>query len=66
VCDSAAETCPVWLRQGRVIHLGFPDPAEALGTEVEKLTVFRTVCDAIRHQVLQRLDMESYSVERKS
>jgi arsenate reductase len=56
VCDNAAANCPVWLGQGRVIHIGFPDPAQATGTEVEKLAVFRQVRDAIREQVFAHLE----------
>ena len=56
VCDNAAANCPVWLGQGRVIHVGFPDPAEATGSEVEKLGVFRQVRDAIRQQVFAHLE----------
>ena len=33
VCDDAAENCPVWLGKGRRVHLGFPDPAKATGSE---------------------------------
>jgi len=45
VCDSAAEECPVWLGQGKRVHLGFPDPAKAAGTAEEVLNVFRAVRD---------------------
>lgn len=45
VCDSAAEECPVWLGQGKRAHLGFPDPAKAIGTDEEVMNVFRTVRD---------------------
>jgi arsenate reductase len=45
VCDSAAEECPVWLGQGKRVHLGFPDPAKATGSEEEAMAVFRTVRD---------------------
>jgi arsenate reductase (thioredoxin) len=45
VCDSAAEECPVWLGQGKRVHLGFPDPAKATGTDEQVLNVFRVVRD---------------------
>lgn len=44
VCDSAAENCLMW--SGRRVHLGFPDPAKATGTE-EVMAVFRAVRDDI-------------------
>jgi len=31
ICDSAAEECPIWLRQDRVLNHSFPDPAKASG-----------------------------------
>ena len=52
VCDDAAENCPLWLGQGRVVHISFPDPAKAVGTEEEKTAVFRQVRDDIRERVL--------------
>lgn len=55
VCDSAAEECPVWLGQGIRKHIGFPDPAKAVGTEEEVLGVFRSVRDQITSQVLPYL-----------
>jgi len=55
VCDDAAENCPVWLGKGKRVHLGFPDPAKAEGTEDEKLAVFRSVRDAIAQKVPELL-----------
>jgi arsenate reductase len=52
VCDSAAENCPVWLGQGRKVHISFSDPAKATGTEEEVLAVFRRVRDDISEKVL--------------
>jgi len=51
VCDDAAENCPVWLGQGRRVHLGFPDPAKATGSEEQVLAVFRQVRDDIATRV---------------
>ena len=52
VCDDAAENCPIWLGQGKRVHIGFPDPAKAEGTEEELMAVFRTVRDDIEKRVL--------------
>jgi arsenate reductase len=57
VCDDAAENCPLWLGQGNRVHIGFPDPAKATGTDEEKMMVFRQVRDGIREQVLEFLKM---------
>lgn len=58
VCDDAAENCPVWLGNGKVAHISFPDPAKANGTEDEKLQVFRQVRDDIQDQVIAYLRSE--------
>lgn len=55
VCDSAAEVCPVWLGRGARRHIGFPDPARAIGTDAEVLDAFRRVRDDIRRQVVPAL-----------
>jgi arsenate reductase (thioredoxin) len=47
VCDDAAENCPIWLGPGKRVHLGFPDPARATGTEEDVMTAFRQVRDDI-------------------
>jgi arsenate reductase (thioredoxin) len=50
VYDDAAENCPVWRRQGKRVHLGFPDPAGATGTEDEVMEAFHQVRDDIAQQ----------------
>jgi len=51
VCDNAKETCPVFF--GNVkhqLHIGFDDPADAVGTEEEIMPVYRRVRDEILEQ----------------
>jgi len=55
ICDDAADNCPVWLGQGNIAHIGFPDPAKAAGNDDEKMRVFRQIRDDIREQVLEFL-----------
>ncbi len=59
VCGDAAENCPVWPGQGKRVHVGFPDPAKAAGSEAEIMAVFRTVRDAIARQILDLLDAQA-------
>ncbi len=55
VCDDAAENCPVWLGKGRRVHIGFPDPAKAEGSDDERMMAFRQVRDDIRSQIVMYL-----------
>jgi arsenate reductase len=55
VCDDARETCPVWLGEGRVVHRGFEDPAQANGSPEEIKGVFRQVRDQIQEAITQLL-----------
>ena len=51
VCGEANESCPVF--NGKVkkrLHIGFPDPANAEGSDEEKLSVFKKVRDQINHE----------------
>lgn len=48
VCDNAKENCPIFPGKTERIHWSFDDPADATGTEEEKLAVFRRVRDEIR------------------
>jgi arsenate reductase len=52
VCDSARESCPVFPGAVDQIHISFPDPADAEGSDSERVAVFRSVRDAIREQLL--------------
>ena len=55
VCDQASEECPLWLGAGKRFHIGFPDPAKAVGSEAEVIPTFRSVRDNIETQVLEFL-----------
>lgn len=55
VCDDAAENCPIWLGKGKRVHLGFPDPAKAVGTEEEVMGAFRSVRDDILQKIPELL-----------
>lgn len=43
VCDQAKEACPVFPGSRNGLHWGYDDPAEATGTEEERLAAFRNV-----------------------
>jgi arsenate reductase len=47
VCDRARESCPVFPGEHESLHWGFDDPAEAVGTEEERLAVFERVMSEI-------------------
>jgi len=55
VCDSARETCPVFPGPVETLHISFPDPAEASGTDEEIMAVFRAVRDDIRKRLVGEL-----------
>lgn len=48
VCGNADQACPVFPGQVNRYHWPFDDPAHAVGTEDEKLAVFRRVRDEIK------------------
>ena len=51
VCDNAKENCPIFTGEvKKQFHIGFDDPAEAVGTEEEVMPVYRRVRDEIRVQ----------------
>lgn len=56
VCDDANETCPFWPGQGQRVHIGFPDPVHATGTDEQIMAVYRSVRDDIETRILAYLD----------
>ena len=62
VCDNAKESCPVFMGdvQHR-LHIGFDDPADAVGTEEQIMPVYRRVRDEIKKKFY-----ELYKKELKS
>jgi arsenate reductase len=49
VCDDANETCPVFAGDVRQrVHIGFEDPAKAVGSRDDILNAFRKARDQIR------------------
>jgi len=51
VCDNAHESCPMFPRKTKVIHVGFDDPprlAKEAETEEEALSYYRRVRDEIK------------------
>jgi arsenate reductase (thioredoxin) len=53
VCDQARQVCPVFPGVHETLHWGYEDPAEATGTEEERLVVFRRVFVSLGERVQQ-------------
>jgi arsenate reductase len=51
VCDDANERCPWVPGSVKRLHWSFPDPSRAIGTEEERLAVFRRVRDQIEKRL---------------
>jgi arsenate reductase len=51
VCDRARQSCPVFPGVHKSLHWGYEDPAEATGSEEERLAVFRRVFTALGERV---------------
>lgn len=51
VCDNAKEACPVFPGAANTLHWPFDDPADATGSDEEKLVVFRRVRDEIKNTI---------------
>ena len=59
VCGNADQACPMFPGQVNRHHWGFYDPANATGTDAEKLAVFRRVRDEIK------MVFEAYAAGRR-
>lgn len=51
VCDRAKEQCPFVPTKNERLHWSFEDPAEATGSDAERLAVFEKVRDQIRRKI---------------
>ena len=67
VCDKAAqETCPVWPGQPMSAHWGIEDPAEVVGTELEKEAAFVTAFRLLRNRIAAFTSLPLASIDRMS
>ena len=55
VCERAARKCPVWIGEGRVVHMPFDDPIGAVGSDSERMAAYRQVRDQMRDKLLAYL-----------
>ena len=51
VCDDANQACTVYLGARERMHWSLQDPAQAQGTEEERMTFFRAIRDEIQRRV---------------
>ena len=52
LCDSAKQSCPIFPGEYKKIHWDLEDPAQAKGTEEEKINMFRKIRDQIKEHIL--------------
>lgn len=50
-CDNAARECAFFAGTLRTEHWSIPDPADAVGTDEEKLHTFRKTRDELEHRI---------------
>jgi arsenate reductase (thioredoxin) len=51
VCDAANEACPVFPTKTSRVHWSFEDPAQATGSDDQRLEVFRRIRDQIKRRI---------------
>lgn len=61
VCSNAKEKCPIFPATFKVIHWDLEDPADAGGSDHEKLAVFRKVRDEIRARIEREFGAQEVS-----
>jgi arsenate reductase len=57
VCDEARQVCPVFPGVHESLHWGYEDPAEATGTEEQRLAVFRRVFIQLGERINQFVEL---------
>ncbi len=55
LCDQTKGQCPFFPGDTEIMHVGFPDPAQATGTEEEIMAAFRRVRDDLRKELIPLL-----------
>ncbi|MFT2095139.1 arsenate reductase ArsC [Acidiphilium multivorum] len=67
VCDDAAgEICPVWPGQPMTAHWGIPDPAAAMGSDLERLMAFRAAFRMLETRIKLFASLPFAKLERAS
>jgi arsenate reductase len=67
VCDNAAgESCPVWPGQPMTAHWGIEDPAEAVGTDIEKEAAFVAAFRFLKNRIMAFTSLPLSSIDRLS
>jgi arsenate reductase (thioredoxin) len=51
VCDAANEACPVFPTKTSRLHWSFEDPAQATGSDDQRLEVFRRIRDQVKRRI---------------
>jgi arsenate reductase len=57
VCDQARQACPVFPGSHNSLHWGYEDPAEAAGTDEERMRVFRDVFRQLGQRITQFVEI---------
>jgi len=67
VCDNApGESCPVWPGQPMTAHWGIEDPAEAVGTDIEKEAAFVAAFRFLKNRIVAFTSLPLSSIDRLS
>jgi arsenate reductase len=65
VCDNAAgEICPIWPGQPMTAHWGIEDPAEAVGSDIDKERAFVQAFRYLRNRVSVFLSLPLASIDK--
>src|SRR3954447_3206748 len=67
VCDNAKESCPVFMGAVKRLHHSFDDPPPpSVGTEQERMTIFRRVRDELRDYLREFAKAQGLETVQKS
>ena len=59
VCNNANQTCPIFPGKYEKVHWDLEDPAGAVGSEEERLIIFRRIRDQIKNNISGFLSAKS-------